>query len=283
MNVFIQDLKQSLCGLKHQAWQAAISAIGLAVGIVCLTFSLNWLWTETHYDSFRPDYKNLYMLERGAETFRSSNMCWPVVEQLDTILGEKGTYAFFRGMFGKDKCGLPEEPGNFFYMQCLQASPQIVDVLGAKVLSGSMEESLQTWDKFVITESMAERIFGTTEVVGKPLLFTYNNGWQCTYTVGAVIEDNKEDTNFSYDYIRFLNLSQSERTGWKNLNFHVLIRTQDTLAVGEGLKRIYRPDGEYDHFMLMPLRYYNKMGMGPLFLRRISIRWLSPASPCFWC
>lgn len=266
MSVFFQDLKQALRGLRRQAWQAAISAVGLAVGVVCLAFSLNWLWTETHYDYFHPDYQDLYMLERGAETFRSSNMCWPVVEQLDTILGERGKYAAFRGMFGKDKCSLPEEPGNFFYMQCLQASPQIVDVLGAKVLSGSVEESLQTWDKFVITESMAKRIFGTTEAVGKPLLFTYNSGWQCTYTVGAVIEDNKEETNLSYDYIRFLDLSRSERTGWKNLNFHVLIRTKDTLAVGEGLKRIYRPDGEYDHFMLMPLRYYNKMGDGASFL-----------------
>ena len=53
-----------LRGLRHQGWQAVVSVVGLAVSIVCLTFSVNWLWTETHYDSFRPGYKDLYVVER---------------------------------------------------------------------------------------------------------------------------------------------------------------------------------------------------------------------------
>ena len=54
MGLWIQNFKQALRGLRHQGWQAVVSVSGLAVSIVCLTFSVNWLWTETHYDSFRP-------------------------------------------------------------------------------------------------------------------------------------------------------------------------------------------------------------------------------------
>ena len=53
MGLWIQNFKQALRGLRHQGWQAVVSVSGLAVSIVCLTFSVNWLWTETHYDSFR--------------------------------------------------------------------------------------------------------------------------------------------------------------------------------------------------------------------------------------
>ena len=50
MGLWIQNFKQALRGLRHQGWQAVVSVAGLAVSIVCLTFSVNWLWTETHYD-----------------------------------------------------------------------------------------------------------------------------------------------------------------------------------------------------------------------------------------
>lgn len=52
ISLWVQNLKQALRNLRSHGWQAGISATGLAVGIVCLTFSLNWLWTETNYDYF---------------------------------------------------------------------------------------------------------------------------------------------------------------------------------------------------------------------------------------
>ena len=41
MDLLMQNLKQALRDLRHHGWQAAVSAVGLAVGIVSLTFSLN--------------------------------------------------------------------------------------------------------------------------------------------------------------------------------------------------------------------------------------------------
>ncbi len=63
MHILMQNIIQTFRSLRTQAWQVATSSVGLAVGIVCLTFSVNWFWTETNYDSFRPDYKNLYILQ----------------------------------------------------------------------------------------------------------------------------------------------------------------------------------------------------------------------------
>ena len=41
ISLWVQNLKQALRNLRSHGWQAGISATGLAVGIVCLTFSVN--------------------------------------------------------------------------------------------------------------------------------------------------------------------------------------------------------------------------------------------------
>ena len=85
MGLWIQNFKQALRGLRHQGWQAVVSVAGLAVSIVCLTFSVNWLWTETHYDSFRPDYEGLYVLERGDTLWRSPYVWYDLGVELDSV------------------------------------------------------------------------------------------------------------------------------------------------------------------------------------------------------
>ena len=85
----MQNLKQALRDLRRQGWQAAVSVAGIVLGVVCLTFSLNWLWTETNYDSFRPDYKNLYVLQRtDGNTFLSHYFSYPQTLSVDSMLGD---------------------------------------------------------------------------------------------------------------------------------------------------------------------------------------------------
>lgn len=270
MKLLIQDLKQALRSLKHSGGQTAISAVGLAVGIVCFTFSLNWLWTEMNYDYFRPEYKDLYVLEREATNgdFRGAYNSHKLSEQLDSLFGEQASYAMYKPFYGKDKCCLPDKQEDAYYLLCLKATPNIAEVLGIKTLSGSVEESLQTWDKFAITESMAKRIFGRTDVVGEQMMVVYPyRTW--TYTVGAVIEDNlKDGTNFPYDYIRFLDYNARNDDLWNSMNYYYLVRTQDARMTEGLLERLDIPNTEGQKLVLTPLRFFHKMGNGGTFLEK---------------
>lgn len=89
ISLWVQNLKQALRNLRSHGWQAGISAMGLAVGIVCLTFSLNWLWMETNYDYFRPDYKNLYLMQYNDSTRWTVSVVYNVAVQMDSLLEGK--------------------------------------------------------------------------------------------------------------------------------------------------------------------------------------------------
>ena len=63
MRMFIVNLTQAVRNLVRYKWQTLISVVGLTFGLVCLAFSANWFWYETHYESFRKDCDRLYLLK----------------------------------------------------------------------------------------------------------------------------------------------------------------------------------------------------------------------------
>ena len=104
ISLWVQNLKQALRNLRSHGWQAGISATGLAVGIVCLTFSVNWRGRRRIDDSFRPDYEGLYVLERGDTLWRSPYVWYDLGVELDSVLGENVSVGIYR----------PQRGGNFF-------------------------------------------------------------------------------------------------------------------------------------------------------------------------
>ncbi len=157
MDLLIQNLKQALRDLRRHGWQAAVSAVGLAVGIVSLTFSLNWLWTETNYDYFRPGYKDVYQLT-GEYTYEEAG-------RLDSLLEGQADVGFIhhqsKGLRIVSDSLVGDVCGNAW-----SVSPGMVPVLGLTALSGHLEEALAVPGRVVLTESMARKVFGRTDVVG---------------------------------------------------------------------------------------------------------------------
>ena len=239
MNLWMQDLKQALRDLKHHGWQAGISAVGLAVGIVCLTFSLNWLWTETHYDYFRPGYKDVYWLT-GTVTYR-------MAEQMDSLadgVAEVGiVFAFPDGM--RIKSGpLAEE----VLYKVLKVSPGMAPTLGLQAVAGHPEQALAVPGNVVLTADAARRIFGSTDVVGR----SFTVGAK-TRTVGAVVTDNEGQTNFEFD---LLTSNADIPEHMRNWSAYMLYFRTDTPA--DALKAFERVlyDGQTDapDLAFIPLR-----------------------------
>ena len=272
ISLWIQNLKQALRNLRSHGWQAGISATGLAVGIVCLTFSLNWLWTETNYDYFRPDYKDLYLVQHDdtASLSYSNTYTWPylvlpVAMQLDSLLEGKAEVGL-AGMTVNAQIYPDGREEAYFYASGLLSFPGIVRALGLTVLSGDPEKALATPGHVVLTESLARKIFGKTDGVGQTFeASAYRlSDW---LTVGAVVADNEGDSYWDYEMLLPPNVQEWE-WGWDGSQLYsVCIRTDDLAAVEKVFSRIYLPsDKSHWKFRLIPLRTAYKTGYGESFL-----------------
>ena len=265
MGLWIQNFKQALRGLRHQGWQAMVSVSGLAVSIVCLTFSVNWLWTETHYDSFRPGYKDLYVVEREDSLEHTESLLYRWGDRVSSVLGKEAMVGVYRYQGGRERVYLPDRPETFFYAQELSASTEMVALLGCRVLSGSLEEAAD--NRIVLTETMARKLFGRIDVCGESVCHIQK--WrQLLYTVGAVVEDCRGKSNLHYDFISPLWVEDYERNSAVHENFRILVRTSRPERTESELSRVDIKDSyPTGKLVLTPLRMFHKMGDGSGFVR----------------
>ncbi len=269
MKLFYLNFKQALRNLRRQAWQAGISIAGLAFGIVCLTCSLNWLWTETHYDSFRPGYKQLYVLQKSGEYGYDPFLPYSLYLQLDSTLNGIGSAGVFR----------PSGSTRFFHpdsgqelgrkVEALEISPGTARILKNKVLFGSMEEVLKDNNRIAISREQAIRLFNTENAVGRTIKTGGSLSGSTLRTVGAVLEDMKGPSNLPTHLVSAL-ASSENRYSWSNWSHRILICTKDTAETLRRIRQLPMPEhfieqAKVRDFHLPPLRTFHKLGQSTPF------------------
>ncbi len=267
MELLFQNILQALRSLRTQTWQVVISALGLAVSIVCLTFSANWLWSETNYDAFRLDYKDLYVLlpadSTGAKTEQIHHTL-PVIERVKEVLSPRGdsvgtanTHRFF-SRFRLAMARTDDEP-QLRYYSCCYMDAAMLHTLGVEVLAGDINGSLRNRDeRIVITDHMAMQLFGRTDVVGEALVNRTENK---RHPVGAVIRANAGKSYFPYDFIMNLDYPEYYRSDGYCL-FEMVVRSKDIDATMHALEGLKHPaDGLPLYFSFAPLRTFAKLSV----------------------
>lgn len=277
MRLFAQNLLQALRDLKKHAAQASVSALGIAISTVCLAFSINWLWSETHRDYFRPDYENIHHLRfRTTDSTAQWKNYDPHISyyyqpQLDSLLrGARVPYALYRPSWVTQKLTCADRPEAKVYISSTEADTAFLRIAGLKTLAGDARQALLQPDKAVITASVAQKLFGCSpaEAIGRS--FVSRRIYASVYfsehghTVGAVVEDCKdpEATNLGFEAIFPLTVSDDDRLP-NNSNFRVLIHTDRPEEVTETLRRMQMHEMDAATYCdLTPLRTLHNLGRG---------------------
>ncbi len=273
MRIFIQNLIQTIRSLRTQSWQVGISAISLAVGIVCFTLSSNWYWAESNYDFNRPDYKDLYILQQytdsTSEWVYDYHVSTELIEMKERTAGVGYQMGFFGSMYRKEVSKENDEKQQ--KIEVAEMDTCTVDILGIKILHGSAKEALDVSRKnIIITDKAAMKIFGKTEVIGEVLFETLHTktytmidgelteipvSYKNTYTIKAVCEAYEGRSTFKYDIIRPLSKSSYVKEApYKATPYHCIVRTSDVERTVEQLNLYQRPDTEFKYKSLHPLR-----------------------------
>ena len=187
---------------------AFINVFGLAVGLTCFILILLFVQHELSYDRF---YENHDRIHRVVKRHPGSNFhgldAWavtppqlpaalidvfPEVSAATSIIGQNALLSFSE---------------QHYWEKGLWADANFFRVFSFPLLHGNPETALTEPNTIVLTESLANKIFGNKNPVGATLLYGKNT----FYTVTGVIPDLPENSSMKYDFITSIQ-SQTDYT-----------------------------------------------------------------------
>ena len=178
-----------------------INIAGLAIGLACFTLIALYVVDELSYDRYHEKANRIYRVDSDIKfggTEQNLAVCsdpmgatlkkdFPQVEQYVRIYTSDGPKRI--------------KKGDVFITEqdVMNADSTLFDVFTLPVVAGDPNTALDEPNTVVISESMAQKYFGTKDVIGKMLETSENTS--TLYKVTAVIKDMPHNSHFIADFI----------------------------------------------------------------------------------
>lgn len=245
--------------LKYKT-QSIISILGLAVGFTCFALANLWIHYEMTYDAYHEGADRMYILCKesvfGVNGY-STSMPYPASTLLKNDFPEvEAACAYTRWVQKVDlkanDCTV--ETNN------IQADSCFMKMFNISILAGS-RDFMYSNDKIALTEDMAMRLFGSTDVLGKEVK-NYNDD---TLTICAILS-NLDHSNLSFGYWEQGEYFRRWQNDWSNGSFEIIIKLrkgtdpiafQKKLAANETKADPRDPRRIFEDIRLVPLNEYH--------------------------
>ena len=189
-------LKIAIRNLSRQKVFSAINIIGLAIGLACGIMLSLWIFDEISFDKFHENGNNIYRVLEN-QSYSSQNMQVavtpaPMAEAMKDDFPEIVSITRYNSGYsqtievGEKKF---EETNGAF------ADADFFEMFSFPIIKGS-QNPLADVNSIVLTETIAEKLFGYTEVVGK-IVSIYDLDLKVT----AVISDVPRNSHISFGYV----------------------------------------------------------------------------------
>lgn len=228
-------IKTTFRTLSKNRVYSALNIFGLALGIAACLFITQYVDYEYSYDKFHSEHENLYrvkyMVYRGGELDIDCAAAVPRVgpfmkENMPEVIDFARAFPM-SGVFEKDNIRFREKRVQI-------ADPAFLKIFDYPLIHGDIETALVEPNKVVITESIANKYFGRTDVVGESIkLYTWIEE---TLEITGVTADVPKNSHLKYNFlISYETLNQVTRNddgtassetnwGWYDFNTYVLLK-----------------------------------------------------------
>lgn len=190
-------MKTTIRFVRRSAMFSFINIFGLAIGISCSLLILLYVNREISFDRFHTNIDNLYRLRvnlviQGKENLGaiSSPVMGPALAATFPEIRSQVRLIDLGGMVEYEE-KVFRDIGGFF------ADTNFFQVFSFNLLHGHPADVLSRPGSVVITRSMAEKIFGEADPVGKTI--DWNHLTACTVT--GVVEDPPDEGHLNFDLI----------------------------------------------------------------------------------
>jgi putative ABC transport system permease protein len=219
--MFRNYFKTAFRNLVNNKFYTTINILGLAFGLATCLLILLYVIDERNFDRYNENAKRIYRVNNEAKFGNNhldmavSNAAmgptlireFPQVEQYTRI------QPFGSFLVKKGSENLRETKVAF-------ADSTLFEVFTLPMISGDAKTALKDPRSLVITERMAQKYFGRTDVRGENLLINDKDNYKIT----AVIKNMPEQSHFNFDFFVPMTENESSRdNNWLSENFNTYI------------------------------------------------------------
>jgi putative ABC transport system permease protein len=222
--MFRNYFKTAIRNLTKNKFYTSINIFGLAFGLATCLLILLYVLDETNFDRYNEHAKRIYRVNNEVK-FGNNHLDLAVC---DAIMGPTLSREFpqveqYARLEGYGSFLVRKGNQNLRETKAAYADSTLFDVFTLPMISGNPKTALREPNSIVISERMAKKYFGRTDVAGESLLINDKENYKIT----GVIKDIPEQSHFNYDFFIPMAENESSRnTNWlsENFNTYVLLK-----------------------------------------------------------
>lgn len=256
------NLRKSIRIIFRSKTYSLLNIAGLAIGITSAALIFLWVESKVNFNKAIPNARHLYVA--GLHHFSNSGECYtgfesanPLAKTLDDEFPEVKSCVRY---YDQKLIFIPEHTTQSFEENGAYVDSTLFTMIGMKFLRGDAASVFEPSRAIVLSRSMAQKIYGNDDPIGKGLLYEGN-----TYQVTGVFEDLPLNTSFQVEWLIPFRILEKEMeklfyihewgTSWMKL-YVELEPGVDLNRLNEKLKGLPRqkagPEVEGLHIFLYP-------------------------------
>jgi putative ABC transport system permease protein len=257
--------------LRHKGF-SLINISGLALGLACSILILIWVQNELSYDGFHAEADRIHRVILNYGDKDSFGPHGPgalgpalkreypeIIDSVRFFFVNKNPLRYKDKVLNGALCG---------------TDPSMTQIFTFPFVMGDPKKALVNPRSIVLTETMAEKLFGQKNPLGETLGFEWWGRWH-DFTVTGIVEDVTPNSHIQFEYLlpfSFVTLSGMDIESWDAIAYHTYVLLNedvDEQALAHKIVGIYKrhlPDSPYT-VHLEPLRHihlYNDAGGGAI-------------------
>jgi putative ABC transport system permease protein len=220
---------------KHRVF-SIINITGLAIGMACCIMILLWVQDEVSFDTFHKNRGNIFRVIADWEKYNWKGIeaspapfAPAIEEQLPEIRHAVRVASHSRLVFHyKDKA--------FYEDRGLITDPSFFEAFTFSFVKGDPKSAFKEFSDIVITESMAQKYFGSEDPLGKTIEI---EGIPATVT--GVLRDVPQNSHLQFDFVssfEFIDKLSNYSTTWGSYNFVTYVHVQEGTDVRDLAKKM---------------------------------------------
>ncbi len=223
MNLY--NIKISYKNLLKNKLVSIINIGGLALGITISLLVFAYVGKEKSMDAEIAEIENVYTLLNNGDVDISSAMTRHISNEIPEL--EDITYTRYTW---SPQDYVKSNNENFKLNKLLLADSSFFKVFGFESVYGDPQKALNTANKIVLTQSVAQKIFGKANPIGRELVYNATYLQNVILEVGAVIKDLSHNCSWEFDAVLSLRTNfklpwfKSSEDYWGSQNYNAFVK-----------------------------------------------------------